>query len=87
MLFHVEWEVLPHNRNLAQERFKETGAVPPEGVVMKGRWHSVAGSRGFLIAESEDAVAIGKWMQGWTDLLSFDITPVVSDQELVEIFG
>ena len=59
MLFHVEWEVLPHNRNQAQERFKETGAVPPEGVVM----------------------------QGWTDLLSFNITPVVSDQELVEIFG
>ena len=54
---------------------------------MKGRWHSVAGGRGFLIAESEDPVAVGKWMQGWTDLLSFEITPVVSDQELVEIFG
>jgi hypothetical protein len=53
---------------------------------MKGRWHSVAGRKGFLIAESSDAVAIGKWMQGWTDILSFNITPVLLDQELVEIF-
>ena len=87
MLFHIEWELSPATRNHAQERFKDTGAIPPEGVIMKGRWHSVAGRRGFLIAESSDAVAIGKWMQGWTDLLSFNITPVVTDEELVEIFG
>ncbi len=87
MLFHIEWELSPTNRNHAQERFKDTGAIPPEGVIMKGRWHSVAGRRGFLIAESSDAVAIGKWMQSWTDLLSFNITPVVTDEELVEIFG
>ena len=87
MLFHIEWELAPSNRNHAQQRFQDTGAVPPEGVIMKGRWHSVAGRKGYLIAESTDAVALGKWMQGWTDLLSFAITPVVTDQELVEIFG
>ena len=87
MLFHVTWEISPDNRDHAQKRFKDTGAPPPDGVVMKGRWHSVAGRTGFLIAESSDPVAIGKWMQEWTDLLSFNITPVVSDQELVEIFG
>ncbi len=54
---------------------------------MNGRWHSAAGHVGFLIAESSDAVAIGKWMQSWTDLLSFEITLVLTDEEIVEVIG
>jgi hypothetical protein len=54
---------------------------------MHGRWHSAAGLVGFLIAESSDAVAIGKWMQSWTDLLSFEITLVLTDEEFTEVIG
>ena len=35
MLFHITYEFSPENRNSAQERFKETGAPPPEGVVIQ----------------------------------------------------
>lgn len=87
MLFHIIYEFSPENRNSAQERFKETGAPPPEGVVMKGRWHSAAGHVGFLVAESSDSVAIAKWMQSWTDLLSFEITPVLTDEEVAVVIG
>lgn len=85
MLFHITYEVSPQDRNQVQKRFKETGALPPEGVTMQGRWHSAAGHIGFLVAESSDAVAIAKWMQNWTDLLAFDITPVLTDEEVAEI--
>ena len=54
---------------------------------MQGRWHSAAGRVGFLVAESSDAVAIGKWMHEWTDLLSFEITPVLTDAEVAEVIG
>jgi hypothetical protein len=54
---------------------------------MHGRWHSAAGHVGFLVAESSDTVAIGKWMQSWTDLLSFEITPVLTDDEVAEVIG
>ena len=87
MLFQISYEFSPHERDTAQRRFKETGAPPPDGVAMHGRWHSAAGHVGFLIAESSDAVAIGKWMQSWTDLLLFDITPVLTDQEVAEVIG
>jgi hypothetical protein len=30
-------------------------------------------------------VPIGKWMQEWTDLLTFDITPIFSDEEIQEV--
>ena len=54
---------------------------------MLGRWHSVAGLEGFLVAESADAVAIGKWMQDWSDLLTFEVTPVVDDDGLTAVIG
>lgn len=87
MLFHITYEFSPEQRDNAQERFKETGGLPGDGVTMHGRWHSAAGQVGFVVAESSDAVAIGKWMQGWTDLLSFEITPVFTDEEAIEVIG
>lgn len=87
MLFHITYEFVPQERNQAQQRFKETGAPPPAGVTMQGRWHSAAGCKGFMIAESTDAVAISKWTQEWTDLISFEITPVLTDEEVGEVIG
>ena len=87
MMFHIAYEFTPEDRDSAQKRFKETGAPPPEGVTMRSRWHSAAGHVGFIIAESSDAVAIGKWMQSWTDLLSFEITLVLTDAEIAEVIG
>ncbi len=87
MLFHITWQFDSTQRNDAQQRFGETGAPPPEGVSMLGRWHSVAGLEGFLVAESADAVAIGKWMQDWSDVLTFEVTPVVDDDGLTAVIG
>ncbi len=87
MLFHITYEFSPQEREQAQKRFKETGALPPEGVTMQGRWHSAAGQKGFMIAETADAVALGKWTQSWTDLLSFEITPVLTEEEVGQVIG
>ncbi len=87
MLFHITYEFSPEERDDAQRRFKETGAPPPAGVKMHGRWHSAAGHVGFVVAESSDPVAIGKWMQSWTDLISFEITLVLTDEEVTEVIG
>lgn len=48
---------------------------------MTGRWHDVDGNRGFLIAESSDAEAIARWLQEWTGLITFEVTPVLTDGE------
>jgi hypothetical protein len=54
---------------------------------MLGRWHSAAGHLGFTVAESESVVAIGKWMQEWMDLLTFEITLMLTDEEVTEVTG
>lgn len=87
MIFHITYRATPDSWKNAQQRFKETGAPPPAGVTMTGRWHSVQGHRGFIIAESDDAEAIAKWMHGWTDLLSAEVTPVINDEQFARVLG
>lgn len=87
MVFHITYKISPEKRNVAQQRFKDTGALPPAGATMTGRWHSVEGLRGFIIAESSDAEAIGRWTQEWTDVLSFEITPVMNDEQVARVIG
>ena len=87
MTFHITYKISSERRNESQKRFKETGAPPPAGVKMTGRWHCAQGLKGFIVAESADAAAIARWMQDWTDVLSFEVTPVITDEELARVIG
>lgn len=85
MLFHIGFEYATENRDAVHRRFKETGAPPPAGVTMAGRWHSADGNRGFLVAESDSAEAVTRWLQEWTDLVSFDLSVVLTDEEFAAV--
>ena len=87
MVFHITYKISPGKRNEGQKRFKDTGALPPAGVTMIARWHSAAGLCGFMIAESSDAEAIARWTQEWTDALTFEVTPVISDEQAARVIG
>ena len=83
----IEYSIRSENRDVAQARFQETGGLPGEGATMLGRWHRLAGLGGYVLCESDDAVAVGKWMQDWTDVLTFDVVPVGDDEEITEVLG
>lgn len=87
MLFHGKYEYSPANRDAVHRRFLETGAPAPDGVVMIGRWHSAEGNRGFFVAEAEDATHVAKWLQEWSDLLSFRVDPVLDDESFGQVIG
>lgn len=87
MLFMISYAFPPAVRDVVQERFKKTGGMPGPDVKMHGRWHCVGGHRGYLLAESNDAVAIGTWLQEWTDHLTFDVMPVNDDANVMKVLG
>ncbi len=87
MKFHVTYDYAPDDREVVLARFKETGAPPPDGVKMVGRWHSAEGNRGFLLAEADDVKAMAAWTYEWSDLLSFEIAPVLDDDEFSDVIG
>jgi hypothetical protein len=87
MTFHVTYTLSSKDRNGAQERFRTTGGPPPPGVAMIARWHCAQGLKGFVIAETSDAEALARWLQEWSDLLSFEATPVLSDEQMMRVIG
>lgn len=84
MHYMIIWTYPPEKSQSVTERFQETGALPSEGVTMLARWFDISAGRGFAICETDDPVAIVRWVRQWSDLMSFEIVPVVNDEQLVE---
>lgn len=88
MLYHMVYRFTPENRDAAQKRFKDTGgATPPSGVKLVARYHLLNGLGGVNILESDDPAAVGNFVQQWTDILTFEITPVLSTEQRNKAVG
>ena len=87
MTFMITYRISPSHRNAAQQRFKQGGGLPPEGVKMIGRRHKADGSGGFALCETGDMVALAKWTQEWSDLVEFETFPVLDDQQIRIVLG
>src|ERR1035437_1673984 len=83
----IAWHYDPENRDAILARFKETGGLPPAGVKMIGRWHGVGTNKGFCVAEGNDPITLAKRAQAWSDLMKFDIYPVVTDADMAQILS
>ena len=87
----VTWSLKPGAIKEAVGRFLATGAAPPQGVTMLGRWHSVDLSCGFTLYESDDAAAMYEGSATWADLIDLKTHVVVEDAEagvaLAKVYG
>jgi hypothetical protein len=82
MKFIVQWNGLPTAESSVIERFMKTGGQMPDGVRLLGRWHAVGGLHGVAIVESDDTAAMAAMALGWGDLLTMNISPALTDEEL-----
>lgn len=80
MKFIVKWKLPKASVVNVEQRFLKTGAPPPAGVTMIGRWHGMSGG-GVLIAETNDAKALYAWLSYWNDVLEFETTPCLEDAD------
>ena len=80
---------LPHaNRNEAIKRFVSGDAMQdPAGAKTTGRWHAVGGKIGWAVVETDDPSIMLAQLLQWTDIIDYDITPVVGDEGLGEALG
>lgn len=84
MKFMITWSLRPEHQKQAITRFLDTGAPPPTGIQMLGRWHGPG--IGFVLAETDNAKAIYEWLAVWLDVIQFGVTPVIEDAEAAEVF-
>jgi hypothetical protein len=65
-------------------RFREMGRLMPEGIAFVSSWVAADLSRCFQVVECEDVTLLQRWVAEWSDLVRFEIVPVVPGNETAD---
>jgi uncharacterized protein DUF3303 len=63
------------------ERAAEKGRMLPTGVLYLDSWIDESLQRCFQLMETDDPNALDEWMGEWSDLVRFEIVPLISSSE------
>jgi hypothetical protein len=65
-------------------RFNERGRLAPEGVRYVASWVDEKLERCFQLMESEERELVDEWIARWSDLVDFEVYPVISSSNAAE---
>lgn len=65
-------------------RFRDHGRMAPEGLQYVSSWVDERLERCFQLMETEDRSQIDEWIANWSDIVSFEVYPVISSGEAAE---
>jgi len=84
----VQFMVIERFRNrdakAVYRRLRERGRGTPDGLRYVGSWVEANFDRCFQIMECDDARLMQQWVAAWSDLIEFEIVPVVASAEVRE---
>jgi hypothetical protein len=87
MLFMVIETFRDHNAEAVYRRFREQGRMLPDGVTFINSWVTTDLSRCFQLMESGDVAMLQQWIAQWSDLIEFEIVPIVEGKEIAGAFA
>ena len=65
-------------------RFRDQGRMAPDGLTYVGSWIETNFDRCFQVMECDDARLLQEWIANWSDLVDFEVVPVVSSEQTRE---
>jgi len=65
-------------------RFKERGRLAPEGLTYVSSWVTEDLSTCFQVMETADRSLLDEWMRNWSDLVEFEVRPVMTSQQAAQ---
>ena len=65
-------------------RFRDQGRLAPEGLAYVSSWVDHTLERCYQVMETEDRGLLDQWMAKWSDLVDFEVHPVISSKEAAE---
>jgi len=68
-------------------RFRERGRLAPEGLRYVSSWVDETLARCFQLMETDDRDLLDQWIANWTDLVDFEVYPVITSAEAAERVG
>ena len=81
MLFMIIERFRNQDAKAVYARFREHGRLAPEGLAYVGSWVEANLDRCFQLMECDDVTLLQRWVAQWSDLVEFEIIPVVPGKE------
>ena len=81
MLFMVVEHFRNQDAKAVYRRFRERGRMLPEGASVVNSWVAADLGRCFQLMECDDLTLLQRWAAAWSDLVAFEIVPVVPGKE------
>jgi len=82
MLFMAMTSYEVGKRDEVTKRLLDIGDKFPEGIKVIGQWSAIGGGRGFTLVEVDDPKVALTATMAWSDLLKFEIVPVIETEEV-----
>jgi hypothetical protein len=65
-------------------RFRDQGRMAPEGLSYISSWVDHKMEHCYQLMETHDRVLLDEWMANWSDLVDFEVHPVITSKEAAE---
>ena len=65
-------------------RFKQHGRMAPEGLAYISSWVDENLSTCYQLMETDDRALLDEWIRNWSDLVEFEVHPVITSQEAAQ---
>ena len=62
-------------------RFRERGRLAPEGLTYVNSWVTADLTRCYQVMACDDRALLDEWLARWSDLVDFEVVPVVTSAE------
>jgi Protein of unknown function (DUF3303) len=65
-------------------RFRDQGRLAPAGLTYVASWVDTAFERCYQLMETDDPQRLDDWIARWSDIVDFDVHPVITSAEAAE---
>ena len=72
------------NAAAVYRRFRERGRLAPDGLTYVSSWVDERLERCYQVMAADDRELIDRWIENWSDLVDFDVVPVMTSSQAAE---
>lgn len=84
MLYMVIERYHEGKAKMLYQRFSEKGRMMPEGVQYINSWINEEVTVCYQLMESDSIEGLQQWISNWSDIVDFEVIPVISSAEAKE---
>ena len=81
MLFMVIETFRNQDAKAVYRKFRDHGRMMPDGLSFVGSWVTADLDRCFQLMECDDVTLLQRWAAQWSDVVEFEIVPVVAGKD------